>query len=124
MGWMDEGVMVTLIDGASNEKLLFSEFSSFMPPSAFILMYDITDRKPLFNLDGWIKKIRKLWKDYPIVIIGHKWDEISKRKIKIEEGQKIAKDYKTLFFETSISDKLSIDIAVNSIKEIVLREIE
>ena len=96
-----------LEDGTRNERLLFSKCSSFLPPQAFILMYDVTQKKTTKNIEEWIKKIWNRWNEkMPIAIVGHKCDEDAKRKVKNEDGQKLAEDHGAMFFETSITFKL------------------
>ena len=54
------------------------------------------------SIEGWVKKIKKRFKDScPFAIIGNKSDITEWRKVTYEEGLEIAEQFGALFFETS-----------------------
>ena len=87
--------------------------------SLAILVYAINNKKSFFNLDNWLKELKKESNpDIKTILIGNKVDLESEREVSYEEAEKYAKDYNFLnFFETSAktgfnAQKVFINIAV------------
>ena len=87
---------------------------NFLPANAFMLVYDITKNKTTQSIEGWVKKIKKRFKDScPFVIIGNKSDITELRKVTYEEGLEIATQFGASFFETStVNSSNSTDLTV------------
>ncbi len=77
----------------------------------FILIYDITNR---FSFEYIIEDISTIHEvknkeDIILGIVGNKNDLYEERKVKFEEGRKLAEDNNSLFFEISAKDYSSIE---------------
>ena len=67
-----------------------------------ILLYDVTNESSFKNVNNWIKYIREYTQSNVVIyLIGTKIDAIEERKVKKEEGEKIAKELRIPFAEAS-----------------------
>ena len=77
----------------------------------FVLIYDITDRYSFEYLIKYINAIYEVKNKEDIIlgIVGNKNDLYEERKVKFEEGRKLAEDNNYLFFEISAKDYSNIE---------------
>ena len=70
--------------------------------SGIMIVYDITRRKSLADIDERMKEIKENSPECnPRILIGNKCDEEKKREVTYEEGEKMASKYGMAFLETS-----------------------
>ena len=80
--------------------------------------------KESFNdISKWINKIRELQhnKDFPIILIGNKIDLENERVINKEQGDKVAKDYKFDFYETSAKTGKNVKEAFQHLINLIVK---
>ena len=80
--------------------------------------------KESFNdIPKWINKIRELKhnKDFPIILIGNKIDLENERVINKEQGDKVAKDYKFDFYETSAKTGKNVKEAFQHLINLIVK---
>ncbi|ELP88596.1 hypothetical protein EIN_323230 [Entamoeba invadens IP1] len=80
----------------------------------FLIVYSITDRKSFDEIDYYRNTIYTILnkthnEHVPIVLCGNKSDLESARIVPIEDGEKIAEEWKVSFFETSAKSRINID---------------
>jgi small GTP-binding protein len=78
--------------------------------NAFIILFDITDKRSFSNISTWIERIRdntNIYNHnyYPILLLGNKNDLTTERRVLFSEANKFAKDNKLLYLEVSKYDK-------------------
>jgi small GTP-binding protein len=78
--------------------------------NAFIILFDITDKRSFTNISTWLDRIRENsninnHNYYPILLLGNKNDLIKERKVLFSEANKFAKDNKLLYLEVSKYDE-------------------
>ena len=88
-------------DTAGQEKYMSINKNLFQRVQGIILMYDISEPQTFYNLDKWIKVIREMASELPLILIGNKIDLIQERKISKEKGEKFASDNNIKLFESS-----------------------
>ncbi|XP_022182367.1 leucine-rich repeat serine/threonine-protein kinase 2-like isoform X2 [Myzus persicae] len=106
----NETILLNIWDTSGTEKHRSLAQSYYGGAHGVFIVYDITDLKSLYKLDGWIKDIEK-FSDVDIVkiLIGNKCDDKINREISIKEGQEIAEVYGIPFFEVSSKSNINID---------------
>ena len=73
-----------------------------------LLIYDITNRKTFDRIPEWIKDIKDIRSDLPIILCGNKNDLKEKRVILKEEGEELSKKYNVIFYEISNKEGTNI----------------
>ncbi|KAH3767127.1 GTPase Ryh1 [Pelomyxa schiedti] len=96
-----------LWDTAGQER-----FRSLIPSyirdcSVAVVVYDITKRESFQNVDKWIEDVRAE-RNVILVLVGNKTDLSEKRQVSIEEGEQKAKEFQTIFLETSAKANYNI----------------
>ena len=70
--------------------------------SCAFIVYDITEKDSFNHVESWINECKKVAPEsILLILIGNKSDLEQSREISYEEGEKLAKKYNMLFFETS-----------------------
>jgi len=82
-----------------------------------ILVYDITSNKSFKNIKNWINEITNTIdiNKIPLLFLGNKSDLKNDRDVEKEEGEKLANEYKGLFFETSAKTNENLDNAFKAL---------
>ena len=88
-------------DTAGQEKYMSINKNLFQRVQGIILMYDISESKTFNNLDKWMKLVREMAKELPLILVGNKIDLIEERKVSKEEGEKFAINNNIKLFESS-----------------------
>ena len=78
--------------------------------NAFIILFDITDKRSFTNISSWLERIRdnsniNNHNYYPILLLGNKSDLTTERRVLFSEANKFAKDNKLLYLEVSKYDE-------------------
>ncbi len=80
-----------------------------------MLVYDVTKKKTFEDVKDWIdlisENITSNNNNFTIILVGNKTDLEDDRKISYEEGEKLAKDYKYSFYETSALNGSNVEEA-------------
>uniref|UniRef100_A0AC35U525 GTP-binding protein Di-Ras2 n=1 Tax=Rhabditophanes sp. KR3021 TaxID=114890 RepID=A0AC35U525_9BILA len=80
--------------------------------NAFILVYSITSSQSLKELEHIIRLLKEIKGDrlyeFPIILVGNKKDDQTKRQVSVEQGMAFAAAYRFKFIETSAKDNENI----------------
>jgi small GTP-binding protein len=106
----DEQVMLDILDTAGQEEYSSLRDNYIRTGQAFILVYSITDKSSFHNIEDLVNQVHRITEDenIPILILGNKSDLEDEREVSTNEGEKLAKTYNALFFETSARDNKNI----------------
>ncbi len=69
--------------------------------NAAFVGYDVTNRKTFESVGGWVKDIRGVLPDVPVILLGNKIDLKESRVVSTEEGSALATDLRCSFMESS-----------------------
>ena len=118
-----DDTMVNLViwDTAGEEKYRVVAKNYFHRSQGFIVVYDITNESSFLNISNWLEQIKELApQDYKFVIFGNK-EDLDKRKVSMEDAQKLAEELNTKFFETSCENGKNIVEGIEAlVREIIL----
>ena len=119
-------VEINIWDTADSERFRSMTSNYFRRASAFLIMYDITNKESFEDVIGWHVQIDNECDitDTIVVIVGNKCDLESQRVISTAEGQQIAKQLNCLFFECVATERESVDkLILTVVDEIINRNI-
>ena len=109
-----EEVRLQIWDTAGQERFRGMASSYYRKAAGILLVYDITNDTTFKNLRKWIDEIKSYGENQvDIVLLGNKKDLTEERKVAFEDGQKIAREQKIYFYETSA--KKNEDQAIESV---------
>lgn len=97
----DKEITLSIWDTAGQEK-----YRSLMPlyyrnAYACILVFDVTDKYTLDNIDEWIDNVYKYTETNSVIcLVGNKIDR-NDRKVSSDDAKKVADKYNIQYFETS-----------------------
>ena len=115
---LDDGniIKIQIWDTAGQDRFRSITKNYYKGAHGIILIYDITTKQTFQNIKNWITTIKEEVSDkVKIVLVGNKIDDEENRKVSTDEGEKMAKEYKLDFHETSAKTGINID---NTFKEI------
>ncbi len=115
-------VKIQIWDTAGQDRFRSITKNYYKGAHGIILLYDITDRKSYDNVKTWVEQIREeVSEKVSIILVGNKIDDVEGRKVKTEEGEKLAKEIGLSFFECSAKTGENIDSIFN---ELVKKTVE
>ncbi|XP_018092067.1 ras-related protein Rab-26-like [Xenopus laevis] len=109
-----DGVKVKLQiwDTAGQERFRSVTHAYYRDAHALLLLYDVTNKSSFDNIQAWLTEIHEYaQKDVVIMLLGNKVDSTHERVVKIEDGERLAKEYGVPFMETSAKSGLNVDLA-------------
>ncbi len=120
----NELVQVQVWDTAGQEQFHKITTSYYKGAQGIMLVYDVTDRASLANIEYWIKNIKHHASDQvQVALIGNKTDlrsantDPTKLFCETARGKEIAVKYGIPFFETSAKDSFNVEIAFLTLVE-------
>ncbi|MHA1198043.1 MAG: Rab family GTPase [Candidatus Heimdallarchaeaceae archaeon] len=121
---MIDGKDIRLIigDSGSQERFLPVLPKYFQGSAVAALIYDITSRESFDKLQYWKDLLIESVGEIPFVIVGNKTDLEEKREVEIEEGEKLASDFETEYFEVSAKEDNNLYPVFRKIVNIALEK--
>lgn len=105
-------VKLQIWDTAGQERFRSVTHAYYRDAHALLLLFDVTNRHSFENIRAWVSEIHEYAKDDVVVmLLGNKCDMTSERCVKREEAEKLAKDNKIPYMETSAKSGLNVDLA-------------
>ena len=121
----NKNIKIQIWDTAGQERYRIMAKNYYNSSDGFIIVYDITKRESFNNINTWIEQISNSAQNYSkSVIFANKCDLKDIRKVKINEGKELAKQYNFKFYETSAKDSINIKEGFESIIKNILGDIQ
>ncbi|KAF7639521.1 hypothetical protein Mgra_00000850 [Meloidogyne graminicola] len=103
-------VKLQVWDTAGQERFRSLTASYYRDADALLLIYDVTNRASFEHIRDWLSQVKEYAKeDVKLTLVGNKIDLGNQRKVKIDEGKQLAKDYDIPFIETSAKSGQNIN---------------
>ena len=116
---------IKIIDTAGQERYRSLSVNSIRFCDGIILMYSITDRKSFNLISNWIQNIYDIKEgDFPFILIGNKCDLENQRDVLTEEGIEKAKQYNTIYFETSAKEGINVEQSFEELLKKIIKKNE
>lgn len=121
-------IALQLWDTAGQERFRSIAKSYFRRADGVLLLYDVTYERSFISVRDWLEAIEEgAQKQIPIMLVGNKSDlrtdpvsESSRTSVKHDEGQRLAREFKGLFIETSAKDGNNILEAVTELSRMLM----
>jgi len=118
-------ILLKIFDTAGQERFRSLTKTQFNGTRGYILVYDITSRESLDNLQFWLSMIDEQSGDdrsAKKLLIGNKLDLDKKRQVTFEEGEMLAKSRDMMFAEASAktNENECVTNAFNNFVDVVL----
>lgn len=108
----NQNVKVHIWDTAGQERFRAITQSYYRNIDCAIIVFDLTNRKSFDNIKFWLSDLQdKCLKAIPFIIVGQKKDLVDQRVITNAEACILSNEYQCHYFETSVSDPTSVQIA-------------
>ena len=108
---MNDGkkMKVILWDTAGQERFHAIATNTIKTCQGIVLSFDLTKKATFEKLADWIKEVRDINNQIPLIIFGNKCDMIDNREVEEEDAQDFAKSYNLEYFETSAKENININ---------------
>jgi Ras-related protein Rab-1A len=117
-------VKLQIWDTAGQDRFRCITKNYYRGSDGIMLIYDITSPSSFVNIKNWIVQIKDcLGEEACITLVGNKVDLESNRKVSIEDGMKLAKEYKFSFFEASAKKNININEAFENLTQEMLKKV-
>lgn len=118
-------ILLKIFDTAGQERFRSLTKTQFNGTRGYILVYDITSRESLDNLQFWLNMIAEQSGDDQTakkLLIGNKMDLDAQRQVTFDEGEMVAKGFGMMFMETSAktNENDCVNEAFNNLLDVVL----
>ena len=100
---------VILWDTAGQERFHAIATNTIKTCQGIVLSFDLTKKITFEKIPDWIKEIKDINNQIPIILFGNKCDMIDNREVEEEDGQALAKEYNLKYFETSAKENININ---------------
>lgn len=102
-------IKLQIWDTAGQERFRTITTSYYRGSHMIFLCYDITDRQTFYNVEEWIKEIKKYANhNVKVILCGTKSDLKIMRQVSYEEGKTLADKYNFSFYETSAKNNVGV----------------
>ena len=100
---------IILWDTAGQERFHSIATNTIKTCQGIVLSFDLTNKSTFERIPEWIKEIKSINNQIPLIIFGNKVDLINIREIEEEDAQNLAKSYNLKYFETSAKQNININ---------------
>ncbi|XP_059352099.1 ras-related protein Rab-37-like isoform X3 [Daphnia carinata] len=108
-------VKLQIWDTAGQERFRSVTHAYYRDAHALFLLYDVTNRKSFDNTRAWLAEINEYaHRDVIIMLLGNKCDS-EDRVVNREDGERLGREYKVNFMETSAKTGLNVDVAFTEV---------
>nr|XP_058956595.1 ras-related protein Rab-39B-like [Pocillopora verrucosa]XP_058956596.1 ras-related protein Rab-39B-like [Pocillopora verrucosa] len=122
----DVRIKLQIWDTAGQERFRAITYSYYRNTVGCLIVYDITNRESFLNVKDWYTEAKNCVEESDVVfmLIGHKIDKESMRKVSTEEGERFAEANNMMFIETSAKVLCNIEEAFFRVTEEVHKRME
>ena len=99
---------VILWDTAGQERFHAIATNTIKTCQGIVLSFDLTKKATFEKVPDWIKEIKDINNQIPIILFGNKCDMIDNREVEEEDAEAMAKEYNLNYFETSAKEDINI----------------
>ncbi|KAK8766986.1 hypothetical protein V5799_006234 [Amblyomma americanum] len=108
----DYKVKLQIWDTAGQERFRSVTHAYYRDAHALLLLYDVSNKTSFDNTRAWLGEINEYAQDdVVIMLIGNKADIQQDRQVRLEDGERLAREYGVAFMETSAKTGCNVELA-------------
>ncbi|CAN0210053.1 unnamed protein product [Lampetra fluviatilis] len=108
----DIKVKLQIWDTAGQERFRSVTHAYYRDADALLLCYDVSNRASFENVRSWLTEVQNFAdSNVVLMLIGNKADLGGQRVVRLEDGERLAKECKVPFMETSARSGLNVELA-------------
>ena len=102
---------MVLWDLAGQERFHHIRDTFYKGSHAALVVFDITSRGSFFDVNSWIRELKKNSPQTPFILVGNKSDKSNDdlREVSREEAEELAKKYGVSYVETSAKNNQNVE---------------
>ncbi|XP_015522594.1 ras-related protein Rab-37-like isoform X1 [Neodiprion virginianus] len=109
-------VKLQIWDTAGQERFRSVTHAYYRDAHALLLLYDVTNKTSFDNIRAWLGEIREYaHDDVVIMLLGNKSDCGAERAVRREDGERLSREYRVPFMETSAKTGLNVELAFTAV---------
>ncbi|XP_020706547.1 ras-related protein Rab-37 isoform X3 [Athalia rosae] len=109
-------VKLQIWDTAGQERFRSVTHAYYRDAHALLLLYDVTNKTSFDNIRAWLGEIREYaHDDVVIMLLGNKSDCGGERAVRREDGERLSREYRVPFMETSAKTGLNVELAFTAV---------
>ena len=109
-------VKIQIWDTAGEDRFRAITRNYYKGAKGILLIFDVTEKQTFEHIKDWIEKIHEESQSgITICLVANKIDNNENRAISKEEGEKLAKEFKISYFETSAKKGIGVEEVFTSL---------
>ena len=119
-----EELKLKIWDTAGQERFRSIPIGTLRSSQGVIVVFDLTDKESFYKVTNWLKDIRNISPNKPIVLFGNKSDLVDERKVDKDEIDNLCKKEDLKYFETSAKNNTGIKEGFTKIATLAFKQYE
>ena len=119
-----EELKLKIWDTAGQERFRSFPISTLRSSQGVIVVFDLTDKESFYKVTNWLKDIRNISPNKPIVLFGNKSDLVDERKVDKDDINSLCKKEDLKYFETSAKNNTGIKEGITKIATLAFKQYE
>ena len=107
-------------DTGGQERFTNIRSHYFQGARGALIVYDITSARSFWNIKKWFQEVKKHREDIPMILIGNKLDLEQLRMISSDEGETMAKEIGSQFFEASAKTGENVEFIFRTLNSMLI----
>jgi len=117
-------VKVQVWDTAGQERFRTLTTTYYRKAQGVMLVYDVTSRNSYNNVRNWMQQVSiNADVNITVYLVGNKSDLVEQRAVSFDEGEALAKEFKTSFMEVSAWSGQNVNEAFLALSVLVLQRL-
>lgn len=119
-------IKVQIYDTSGQEKFKTISANYYKRADGILLVFDLTRKETFSNIEFWIKEMKEQMDidKIGLVLLGNKSDLVEEKQVTPREGNTLAQQLNTKYYETSAKNGNNIDESINYLIDEIIKKKE
>jgi len=112
-----EACMLDILDTAGQEDYIALRSTWMRSRDGFVLVFSVCDRATFDGLESFYDQMCVMHEERvpPLIVVGNKCDLVEDREVAVDEGKKLAAQWKATYLETSAKTGQNIELVFSTL---------